>query len=103
MAWFVGRNDVDRLFAEGPGPIAECIDAVEAAFREHGHDQVGILPRQILTADGAPPQPRSRALNLSASYMRDSALMGASIYSTHYRPGDVDMWMMVFSGKSGDL
>jgi ornithine cyclodeaminase/alanine dehydrogenase-like protein (mu-crystallin family) len=103
LAWFVGRNDVERLFADGHVPIAGCIDAVEAAFREHGRDQVGILPRQILTADGAAPQPRSRALKLSASYMRESRLMGASIYSTHFRPGDVDMWLMVFSGQSGDL
>jgi ornithine cyclodeaminase/alanine dehydrogenase-like protein (mu-crystallin family) len=49
------------------------------------------------------PQPRSRALKLSASYMRASGVMGASIYSTHYRPGEVDMWLLVFSGESGDL
>lgn len=103
MAWFVGRNDVDRLFADGHVALTECIDAVEAAFREHGRDHVGVLPRQILTADGAAPQPRSRALKLSASYMRESALMGASIYSTHFRPGDLDMWLLVFSGTSGDL
>jgi alanine dehydrogenase len=103
LAWFVGRNDVERLFGDGHVPIAECIDAVETAFREQGRGHAGILPRQILTADGVPAQPRSRALKLSASYMRDSKLMGASIYSTHFRPGDVDMWLMVFSGESGDL
>jgi ornithine cyclodeaminase/alanine dehydrogenase-like protein (mu-crystallin family) len=103
LAWFVGRTDVERLFAVGHVALGECIDAVEAAFREHGRDAVGILPRQILTADGAPPQPRSRTLKLSASYMRETKLMGASIYSTHFRSGDVDMWLLVFSGESGDL
>lgn len=103
MAWFVGSEDVVRLFAEGHVSLVECIDAVEASFREHGRGQVGILPRQILTADGAAPHPRSRALKLSASYMRDSKAMGASIYSTHYTPGEVDMWIMVFSGQSGEV
>lgn len=35
--------------------------------------------------------------------MRASEVMGASVYSTHYRPGDLDMWLMVFSGRTGDL
>ena len=103
MVWFVGRNDVERLFADGHVRLADCIDAVEASFREHGEDNVGVLPRQILTADGEAPQPRSRALKLSASYMRASRVMGASIYSTHFRPGDVDMWLLVFSGETGEL
>lgn len=103
MAWYVGKSDIDRLFADGHVRLADCIDAVERSFREHGHANVGILPRQILTADGASPQPRSRALKLSASYMRDSRVMGASVYSTHFRPGDVDMWLLVFSGETGDM
>jgi alanine dehydrogenase len=103
LALFLGRADVDRLFAEAHVAPLDCVDAVEASFREHGRGHVGVLPRQILTADGAPPQPRSRALKLSASYMRDSRAMGASIYTTHFRPGDVDMWLLVFSGDSGEL
>ena len=103
MAIFLCRSDIERLFDEGHVPLRDGIDAVERSFREHGEGNVGILPRQILTADGAAPQPRSRALKLSASYMRDSRIMGASVYSTHFRPGDVDMWLMVFSGESGDL
>jgi len=103
VAWFVGRGEIDRLFEEGHVRLGDCVDAVERSFREQGEGNVGVLPRQILTADGATPQPRSRALKLSASYMRDSRVMGASVYSTHFRPGDVDMWLMVFSGESGDL
>ena len=76
---------------------------MEASFREHGDGDVGVLPRAILTADGATPAPRSRALKLSASYMRGSRTMGASIYSTHFRPGDVDMWIAVFSGETGRM
>ena len=29
--------------------------------------------------------------------------MGASLYSTHFRPGDVDMWLTVFSGETGRM
>jgi alanine dehydrogenase len=35
--------------------------------------------------------------------MRESQWMGASVYTTHYRPGDVDMWLLVFSGDTGDM
>ena len=103
MALFLGRNDVDRLFADGMVGILECVDAVENSFREQGHAAVGVLARQILTADGATAQPRSRALKISASYMRESQVMGASVYSTHYRPGDMDMWLLVFSGATGEM
>ncbi len=103
MALFLGSADLDRLFAGGHVRPRDCIDAVEASFREHGTRDVGVLPRAILTADGESPQPRSRALKLSASYMRGSRRMGASIYSTHFRPGDVDMWIVVFSGETGRM
>lgn len=103
MALFLSASDLERLFAGNQVSPAACVDAVEGSFREHGRGQAGLLPRQILTADGASSHPRSRALKLSASYMRESEVMGASVYSTHYRPGDVDMWLMVFSGRSGEL
>ena len=103
MTWFVGPRDLARLFETGAVTPRDCVDAVEASFREQGEGDVGVLPRAILTADGATPSPRSRALKLSASYMRGSRLMGASIYSTHFRPGDVDMWLTVFSGDTGRM
>lgn len=103
MALFLGRAVVERLFDERIVGIDECVDAVEASFREQGRGEVGVLPRQILTANGAPAGPRSRALKLSASYMRSSQVMGASVYSTHYRPGQADMWLMVFGGATGEL
>ena len=103
MALLVGQADVERLFAQRLVTLPECIDAVEGSFREQGAGDVGILPRQILTADGKPAEPRSRALKLSASYMRGSGVMGASLYTTHFRPGDVDMWIVVFSDRTGDL
>jgi alanine dehydrogenase len=103
VALFIGQADVERLFATRHVGMLDCIEAVESAFREHGDARVGLVPRQVLTADGGPPRPRGRALKLSASYMRDSEVMGASVYSTHYRPGDVDMWLMMFSGRTGDL
>jgi ornithine cyclodeaminase len=103
LTWFVGPADLARLFTSGAVTPRDCVEAVEASFREHGEDGVGVLPRAILTADGGPPAPRSRALKLSASYMRSSKVMGASIYSTHFRPGDVDMWITIFSGETGRM
>lgn len=103
MAWFVGPRDLERLFATGGVTPADCVAAVEASFREQGEEAVGLLPRQILTADGGPPGPRSRALKLSASYMRTSRTMGASLYTTHFRPGEVDMWITLFDGESGHM
>ncbi|MFO1304427.1 MAG: ornithine cyclodeaminase family protein [Burkholderiales bacterium] len=103
MALYLGPRDIARLFESGAVTPRDCVDAVETSFREQGQGDVGVLPRAILTADGAAPTPRSRALKLSASYMRASKAMGASIYSTHFRPGEVDMWVTVFSGETGRL
>lgn len=103
MARFLGPRDLAQLLDGGGVTPAECVAAVEASFREHGEGEVGVLPRAILTADGAPPQPRSRALKLSASYMRGSRVSGASLYTTHFRPGDVDMWITVFDGDTGRM
>jgi len=103
MARFLGPRDLARLFDTGAVTPADVVAAVEASFREQGEGDVGVLPRAILTADGAPPQPRSRALKLSASYMRGSRLAGASLYTTHFRPGEVDMWITLFDGESGHL
>ncbi len=103
MAWFVGPRDLERLFATGAVTPADCVAAVEASFREQGEEAVGLVPRQILTADGAPPTPRSRALKLSASYMRASRTMGASLYTTHYTPGEVEMWIALFDGATGSM
>jgi len=103
VAWFVGPRDLERLFATGAVTPADCVAAVESSFREQGEDAVGLVPRQILTADGAPPTPRSRALKLSASYMRASRTMGASLYTTHFTPGDVEMWIALFDGETGRM
>ena len=76
MTWLVGPGALARLFTTGAVTPRDCVDAVEASFREHGEDKVGVLPRAILTADGAAPSPRSRALKLSASYMRSDVVAG---------------------------
>ena len=68
----LGPRDIAALFMRGAITPAECVDAVEGSFREQGQGDVGVLPRAILTADGAAATPRSRALKLSASYMRES-------------------------------
>lgn len=103
MALYLGPADLERLFGEGHVSIADCIAAVEASFLEQGQQQVGVLPRQILWAEERPASPRARALKLSASYMRGSRVMGASLYSVQYRPGDVDMWITLFSGETGRM
>lgn len=103
MALYLGPGDLERLFTQRLVDVSDCIDAVESSFREHGMQQVGLLPRQILWADAHPATTRARALKLSASYMRGSRVMGASLYSVQYRPGDIDMWITVFSGESGRM
>lgn len=103
MAWYVGPRDVERLLGDGLVTPGDCVAAVEASFREQGEGNVGLVPRHILTADGAEPEPRSRALKLSASYQRASRTMGASLYTTHFRPGEVDMWIALFSGETGRM
>lgn len=103
MALHVGPRDLERLFGNRIVTPADCVESVEAAFREQGERTVGLVSRHILTADGNPPTPRSRALKLSASYLRESRLMGASIYSTHFTPGEVEMWIALFSGETGRM
>ena len=103
MTLYLGPSDLERLFDLGLVSSADCVNAVEASFREHGRRAVGVLPRQILWADEPPCSPRARALKISASYMRDSQIMGASLYSVQYRPGDIDMWLTIFSGESGRM
>ena len=61
--WKAGRIDLVRRAAaisRGCSQAArctprDCVDAVESSFREQGEGNVGVLPRAILTADGAPP------------------------------------------------
>ncbi|MBL8385127.1 MAG: ornithine cyclodeaminase family protein [Burkholderiales bacterium] len=103
MAHYLGPQDLERLFAEGIVAPRDCVAAVEASFREHGAGTSEQLPRRILWADAARTTPRDRALKLSASMMRASSTFGASVYSTHYRPGEVEMWNLVFSGESGRM
>ncbi len=103
MALYLGQSDLDTLFAQGAVTPADCVDAVHASFVEQGREQVGVLPRQIVWADPAQTAPRSRALKMSAAYMRQSRVMGASIYAVQYTPGSVDMWLTVFSGETGQM
>lgn len=100
---FLGPRDLATLFESGAVTPADCVDAVEGSFCEQGHGDVGVLPRAILTDDGAPAQVRSRALKLSASFMRGSRVAGASLYTTHFRPGEVDMWITLFDGETGRM
>lgn len=103
MALYLGQSDLDTLFAQGAVTPADCVEAVHQSFVEQGREQVGVLPRQIVWADPAQTAPRSRALKMSAAYMRASRVMGASIYAVQYTPGSVDMWLTVFSGETGQM
>jgi ornithine cyclodeaminase/alanine dehydrogenase-like protein (mu-crystallin family) len=103
MALFLGPRDLERLFGEGIVSPRDCVDAVEASFREHGQETSAQLPRQILWAEAGRTSPRDRALKLSASMMRASGTFGASVYATHYTPGGVEMWNLVFDGASGRM
>ncbi|WP_423454124.1 ornithine cyclodeaminase family protein [Ottowia sp. VDI28] len=103
MSIYLGPSDLQTLFARRIVTARECVDVVAQAFEEHGRGSVEALPRRILWASAQHKEPRARALKLSAAYMQDSKVMGASIYSTHFQPGSVNMWITVFSGESGDM
>jgi alanine dehydrogenase len=103
MAHYLGPQDLDRLFDAGIVAPRDCVEAVEASFREHGEGTSEQLPRRVLWAASGRTSPRDRALKLSASMMRASSTFGASVYSTHYQPGEVEMWNLVFSGESGRM
>ena len=103
MALYLGQSDLDAMFARGLVTPRDCVDAVRRSWHEQGKAAVGVLPRHVLWANDADQTPRSRALKLSAAYMRGSSVMGASIYATHFQPGSLDMWLTVFSGVSGKM
>ncbi|MBL8380875.1 MAG: ornithine cyclodeaminase family protein [Burkholderiales bacterium] len=103
MALYLGPRELERLFGEGIVTPGDCVEAVAASFREHGTGSSEQLPRHILWADPDHATPRDRALKLSASMMRDSRVFGASVYSTHYKPGEVEMWNLVFDGEDGRM
>ncbi|CAN5525702.1 ornithine cyclodeaminase [soil metagenome] len=103
MALYLGQSDLDTLMRKGIVTPADCVKAVAASFREQGAQDVGVLPRQVLWAEAGNADPRGRALKLSAAYMRESRLMGASVYAVQYTPGSVDMWLTIFSGVTGQM
>lgn len=103
MAIYLSPTDLLQMFARGLVTPQECVEAVAGSFREHGNAQVDILPRQIVWADEASKKPNSRALKMGAAYMRESRIMGANVYATHFTPGDVQMWITVFSGVTGKM
>lgn len=99
----IAPGDVERLHASGAVRMIDYVDAVERAFRGQGERALEILPRQVLWRDAADAGVRSPSLKMSASVLRSAGVMGASVYSTHFRPGDLSMWIMLFSAVNGDL
>lgn len=103
MTLFLGPGHLDRLNDEGHVVMADYIDAVEAAFAEHGRGAIGVMPRSVVPADPAATTTRTRSLKISASYLRESKLIGASAYTALFRPGDIDLWLTLFCGESGRM
>ena len=99
----IAPGDVERLHASGAVRMIDYVDAVERAFRGQGERALEILPRQMLWRDAADAGVRSPSLKMSASVLRSAGVMGASVYSAHFRPGDLSMWIMLFSAVNGDL
>jgi ornithine cyclodeaminase/alanine dehydrogenase-like protein (mu-crystallin family) len=95
--------DVEKLHASGAVRMIDYVDAVERAFRGQGERALEILPRQVLWRDAKEAGVRSPSLKMSASVLRSEGVMGASVYSAHFRPGDLSMWIMLFSAVNGDL
>jgi ornithine cyclodeaminase/alanine dehydrogenase-like protein (mu-crystallin family) len=96
-------QDIDRLHREGHVTMIDYVNAVETAFTGQGRDELSIMPRQVLWRDPSDMGVRSPSLKLSASVLRTNVSMGATVYSAHFRPGEMSMWVMLFSAESGDL
>ena len=103
MTLFIGPKDIARLHDEGHVSMRDYVDADERAFREQGERSIALLPRQILWQDEKPAGVRSPAFKMSASLMRGSRVMGASLYPANYRLGHAEMWITLFSGSSGKM
>lgn len=103
MTLFIGPKDIARLHSEGHVSMRDYVDADERAFREQGERSIALLPRQVLWQDEQPAGVRSPAFKMSASLMRGSRLMGASLYPANYRLGHAEMWITLFSGQSGKM
>ncbi|MEO7402830.1 MAG: hypothetical protein ABIU95_04090 [Burkholderiales bacterium] len=103
MTLFLGPAHLERLNADGHVAMSDYVSAVEAAFAEHGRGEIGVVPRAVLAADPSATTTRTRSLKLSASYLRGTKLIGASVYTALFRPGDVDMWLTLFSGETGRM
>ena len=99
----IAPADVETLHASGAVRMIDYVDAVERAFRGQGAHALEILPRQVLWRDAREAGVRSPSLKMSASVLRSEGVMGASVYSAHFRPGDISMWIMLFSAGNGDL
>lgn len=96
-------RDIDRLHREGHVRMIDYVNAVETAFTGQGRDELSIMPRQVLWRDPSDKGVRSPSLKLSASVLRTNASMGATVYSAHFSPGEISMWVMLFSAESGEL
>ena len=103
MTLFIGPKDIARLHDEGHVSMRDYVDADERAFREQGERSIALLPRQILWQDEKPAGVRSPAFKMSASLMRGSRVMGASLYPANYRLGHAEMWITLFSGSTGKM
>lgn len=103
MTLFLGPKDIARLHDEGRVSMRDYVDADERAFREQGERSIALLPRQILWQDDKPAGVRSPAFKMSASLMRGSRVMGASLYPANYRLGHAEMWITLFSGSTGKM
>jgi ornithine cyclodeaminase/alanine dehydrogenase-like protein (mu-crystallin family) len=99
----IAPRDLDRLHGEGHVTMADYVDAVETAFIGQARDELTMMPRQVLWRDPSDTGVRSPSLKLSASVLRTNDAMGATVYSAHFRPGDLSMWIMLFSAQTGEL
>ncbi|MCZ7600387.1 MAG: hypothetical protein M5U09_25335, partial [Gammaproteobacteria bacterium] len=80
----------------------DYVRAVETAFAA-GAERHLDTAAPVLWRDAGTRGVRSPSLKLSASVLRSEQLMGASVYSAHFTPGSLEMWMMLFSAADGRL
>ncbi|MCW5773579.1 MAG: ornithine cyclodeaminase family protein [Rhodospirillaceae bacterium] len=103
MPLLLDAQHIARLHADGHVGMEHYVDAVERAYRDQGEGKLQLLPRQNFWIGDGNAANRGPSLKLAAAILEGVGAIGVPMYTAGYRPGAIDLWIALFSAKSGDL
>jgi alanine dehydrogenase len=103
MALFLDAQHIARLHAEGHVGMSHYVDAIERAYRDQGEGKLQLLPRQNFWLGDANAQNRGPSLKVAAAILEGMGVIGVPMYTAGFRPGTMELWMALFSARTGDL